>query len=163
MTPVSPQILDALTAGIKSEVAAYAFYTEAARKLTSADIKQTLQKLALEEKDHFHVLERQYDSLVRSERWISTADILKQPGLPDISEDMTSQHRVLIEEVRKATSTHDVLKIAYRLEEEAYELFAGEAERATAPEARAIFDKLSRFEETHMILIRELMRKYPPD
>jgi rubrerythrin len=160
MSPVSRQTLDALTAGIKSEVAAYVFYVEAARKQALAEIKQTLQKLALEEKDHFHVLERQYDSLVRSERWISTADILKQPGLPDISEDMTSQHSVLVDEVRKAATVHDVLTIAYRLEEEAHELFAGEAERADAPEAKAIFDKLSRFEETHMILIKELLRKY---
>ena len=162
MTPVSRQTLDALTAGIKSEVAAYVFYIEAAKKQASAELKKTLQKLALEEKDHFHVLERQYDSLIRSERWISTADILKQSGLPEISEDMTSEHAVLIEEVRKAASVHAVLTIAYRLEEEAYELFAGEAERAVSPEARMIFDRLSRFEETHMILIRELLRKYPP-
>jgi rubrerythrin len=160
MSPVSRQTLDALTAGIKSEVAAYVFYIEAAKKQASSQIKDVLHKLALEEKDHFHVLERQYDSLVRSERWISTADILKQPGLPEIPEDMTSQHSVLVEEVRKAVSIQDVLTIAYRLEEEAYELFAGEAERADAPEAKAIFDKLSRFEETHMILIKELLRKY---
>ena len=160
MSTASRQTLEALTAGIKSEVAAYVFYIEAAKKQASAQIKDVLHKLALEEKGHFHVLERQYDSLVRSERWISTADILKQPGLPAIPEDMTSQHSVLVEEVRKAVSIHDVLTIAYRLEEEAYELFAGEAERADAPEAKAIFDKLSRFEETHMILIKELLRKY---
>lgn len=161
MTPVSRQILEALTAGIKSEVAAYVFYVEASKKQMSSEIKDTLQKLALEEKDHFHVLERQYDSLVRSERWISTADILKQPGLPEIPEDMTQQHRGLVEEVRKAPSTRDVLEIAYRLEVEAHELFAGEAERAGAPEAKAIFDKLSRFEETHMVLIGELIKKLP--
>ncbi len=160
MSPATRQTLSALTAGIKSEVASYVFYTEAAKKQASAQIKDVLNKLALEEKDHFHILERQYDSLVRSEQWISTADILKQPGLPEIPEDMTSQHSLLVEEVRIAVSIHDVLTIAYRLEEEAYELFAGEAERADAPEAKAVFDKLSRFEETHMILIKELLGKY---
>lgn len=159
MSPASRQTLEALTAGIKSEVAAYVFYIEAAKKQASAQIKDVLHKLALEEKDHFHVLERQYDSLVRSERWISTADILKQPGLPEITEDMTSQHKALIDEVRGTTNLQQVLKIAYRLEEEAYELFAGEAARADAPEAKAIFEKLSRFEETHMVLIGDLMKK----
>ena len=101
MSPASRQTLEALTTGIKSEVAAYVFYIEAAKKQASSQIKETLHKLALEEKGHFHVLERQYDSLVRSERWISTADILKQPGLPEIPEDMTSQHGVLVEEVNK--------------------------------------------------------------
>jgi rubrerythrin len=159
MSPVSRQTLDALTAGIKSEVAAYVFYIEAAKKQASVPIKDILQKLALEEKDHFHVLERQYDSLVRSERWISTADILKQPGLPEISEDMTSQHRELVDEVKRTTNVGEVLRIAFRLEQEANELFSREAARADVPEAKAIFDKLARFEETHMVLIGELIKR----
>ena len=82
MTPVNPDILSALTAGIQSEVASYVFYVEAAWKSEAHPVRDLLQRLALEEKQHFHVLERQYDSLVRSEKWISTADILRQQGLP---------------------------------------------------------------------------------
>ena len=82
MTPVQPETLMALTAGIQSEIASYVFYREASKKNETEQHKETLEKLALEEKEHFHVLEGQYNSLVRSEKWISISDILKRDGLP---------------------------------------------------------------------------------
>ena len=87
MTPVHPDTLQALSTGIQAEVASYVFYIEAAKKATNENQKEILVKLAYEEKDHFHILERQYDSLIRTEKWISTTDILKAEGLPEISEE----------------------------------------------------------------------------
>lgn len=159
MTPVHPDTLAALTSGIQSEVASYVFYIEAARKAEAAEHQDILKKLALEEKEHFRVLERQYDSLVRSEKWISTADILKQEGLPEITEDMSSQHRELIDEVSEADSMAKILDIAYRLEEEAHTLFAAAAEKVDSEEGRKMFEHLSRFEEGHMRTIAEMRAK----
>lgn len=158
MTPVHPDTLSALTTGIQSEVASYVFYIEAAKKADSDDHKQILEKLAFEEKDHFHILEREYDSLVRSEKWISTADVLKQEGLPEISEDMTNEHRSLIDEVVNADSMEKVLDIAYRLEEEAYELFHSAVDKCESSEGKKIFTDLAKFEQGHMTIIDE-MRK----
>jgi rubrerythrin len=160
MTPVNPQILNALSTGIQSEIAAYVFYVEAARKTLAADFKDVLQKLALEEKMHFQILEGQHSSLVRSEQWISTADILKRDGLPQIGEDMSQAHRVLIDEVRKADTIQKILDIAYRLEEEAFELFDREAKRTAAPEGKKIFEDLAKFEQGHMTIISGMMKKY---
>ena len=159
MSPVHPDTLAALSTGIQSEVASYVFYREAARKAFAAEHKDVLEKLALEEKDHFHILERQYDSLVRSEKWISTADVLKQEGLPDITEDMTNEHRELIDEVTKADSMETILDIAYRLEEEAHLLFAGAMEQVQSEEGKKIFEKLAKFEQGHMDLIEEMKKK----
>ncbi|MEW6411198.1 MAG: ferritin family protein [Candidatus Zixiibacteriota bacterium] len=156
MTPVHPDTLAALTAGIQSEVASYVFYLEAAKKTFAAEHKDILEKLALEEKDHFHILERQYDSLVRSEKWISTADILKQKGLPEITEEMSEQHRDLIDEVAKARSLEKILDIAYRLEEEAHDLFASAMKKVTTEEGRKMFGQLSKFEEGHMRMIADM-------
>ncbi|KAA3632947.1 MAG: hypothetical protein DWP97_10070, partial [Calditrichaeota bacterium] len=147
MTPVHPDTLSALSTGIQAEVASYVFYLEAAKKADTDEHKNILEKLAFEEKDHFHILERQYDSLVRSEKWISTADILKQEGLPEISEDMTNEHRDLIAEVTNADTMDKVLDIAYRLEEEAYTLFKGAVDRCETDEGKRIFTELSKFEE----------------
>ena len=162
MSPVDPQVLEALAHGIKSEVASYVFYTEAARKPEARPYRETLEKLALEEKDHFHILERQYDLLVRSERWVSTADILKQDGLPEINEEMTAQHRELVDEVASAGSLRTVLDIAYRLEEEAYELFESQARETSSPEARKIFSELAKFEQGHMELIHRMIQETGP-
>jgi rubrerythrin len=159
MSPVHPDTLAALTSGIQSEVASYVFYTEAAKKSQAAEHQEVLRQLALEEKQHFQILERQYDSLVRSEKWISTADILKQDGLPQIDEKMSRQHQDLIDEVARATSLGEILKIAFRLEEEAHTLFSGAAAHAHSEEARKIFTQLSKFEEGHMRMVRQMQQE----
>jgi len=156
MSAVHPDTLAALTAGIQSEVASYVFYIEAAKKSEATSHKDILEKLALEEKEHFHVLERQYDSLVRSEKWISTADILKQEGLPQITEEMSQEHRELIDEVASAGSMKAILDIAYRLEEEAYKLFSSAKDKVTSEEGRKMFEQLSRFEQGHMKTISDM-------
>ncbi len=160
MTPVNPQILTALSTGIQSEVAAYVFYIEAAKKSEAREFRDVLEKLAAEEKMHFQILEGQHASLVRSEKWISTADILKRDGLPEIDEDMSSVHRDLIEEIRDADSIGEILEIAFRLEEEAYDLFDREARHSTSPEAKKVFTDLAKFEQGHMTIISEMMKKY---
>ncbi|NOY88680.1 MAG: hypothetical protein GXO93_04710 [FCB group bacterium] len=162
MAKAHPDTLAALTAGIQSEIASYVFYLEASKKAEAEaqEHKEVLEKLALEEKDHFHILERQYDSLVRSEKWISTADILKQEGLPEISEEMSGQHQDLIDEVAKADSMVAILNIAYRLEEEAYQLFSSAKEKVPSEEGKKMFDQLSRFELGHIKIIAEMKKKY---
>jgi rubrerythrin len=160
MTPVRPQILTALTAGIQSEIASYVFYISAARKSQAAKFKDVLEKLALEEKSHFQILEGEHDSLVRSEKWISTADILKQPGLPQITEEMSERHRELIAQVERAATVDAILDIAFRLEEEAFELFDREAKRADSREGRQVFEDLAKFEQGHMAIIEQMMKEY---
>ena len=159
MSPIHPDTLTALSTGIQAEVASYVFYIEAAKKSKNAEHKKILEKLAFEEKDHFHILERQYDSLVRSEKWISTADILKSDGLPQISEDMSHQHQALIDEVLATDSMEKILDIAYRLEEDAYELFHGAIAKCESDEGKRIFTELSKFEQGHMIIIDEMRKQ----
>lgn len=160
MTPVNPEILAALSAGIKAEVAAYVFYTTALKSTRTAQFSEVLERMAYEEKEHFHILERQHDSLIRSEKWISTADVMKEEGLPDIPEDMLRSHQELIAEVENAQSVQAILDIAYRLEEEAYETYAREIERSDSDEGRKIFTQLSKFEQGHMKLVKSLMEQY---
>ncbi len=159
MTPVNPEVLSALTAGINAEIASYVFYVEAAKKINAADYKKTLQDLALEEKRHFQILERQHHSLITSEQWISLADILKAEGLPEIREDMAEVHRKLIDEVKAAPSLRVILDIAYRLEVEAFELFSKHAGLSQSPEGKKIFGELSKFERGHMKQIDDLRQK----
>ena len=160
MSPVNPEVLQALSAGIQSEVASYVFYVEAAKKAEAAPFKDVLEKLAYEEKGHFHILERQHHSLIRSEQWISLADVMKMEGLPEIGEDMAEKHRELIDEVHRADSIKIILDIAYRLEKEAHELFAGQASHAASPEAKEIFTRLAAFEKGHMGVVRDMMKRY---
>lgn len=158
MSPVSKETLAGLTAGINSEIAAYVFYVEASRKDISSEARTILEDLALEEKQHFQVLERQHHSLIKSEQWVSIADILKSDDLPEISEEMTSTHRELIDEVKNAGTLLAILDIAYKLEVEAYELFILLGGKVDTDEGKRIFNELARFEQGHMRKI-DSMRK----
>jgi rubrerythrin len=160
MSPVSKDTLKALTTGINSEIATYVFYVEAARMDVSAQIRPVLEDLAREEKKHFQILERQHNSLIKSEQWISLADVLKSDDLPEINEDMTSTHKGLIDEVHRAHSVKQILDIAYRLEEEAYTLFAGAEQKADSEEGKKIYKELARFEQGHMRKINEMRKQY---
>lgn len=154
---VNPEVLEALTAGIQSEVAAYVFYFEAAKKVQHENLKETIEKLALEEKKHFHILEGQYDSLVRSEKWNTIADILRREGLPEISEEMQHKHKDLIAEVRGLDSEMGVLQMALKLEEDARDLFTRLADQAQSEEGRKTFSHLAGFEQGHVKLVQSLI------
>jgi len=160
MTPVSKETLEGLNAGINSEIAAYVFYVEAAKNPKSVEFRQILEDLALEEKRHFHILERQHHSLIKSEQWISLADLLKEKDLPEISEEMSAAHRTLIDQVRKATTAKEILDIAWQLEKDARDLFAAQVEQAKSPEGKKVFTELSKFEATHMRKIDEMRKHY---
>lgn len=159
MSPVHPDILAALTAGIQAEVAAYVFYKEASKQFAEKDLKEILERLAYEEKSHFHYLERQYDSLVRSEKWISTADVMKQEGLPEISEDMQDRHRETIDQVRKAKGKRQILEIALDFEKEARDLYTAASMQSETKEAKQTFDALTKFEESHVKIIGDMIDK----
>ncbi len=160
MSPVSRETLKALTTGINSEIASYVFYLEASKMKAASKIKSILEELALEEKKHFQVLERQHNSLIKSEQWISIADVLKSKDLPEISEDMSSVHRQLIDEVRKTSSIGAILDIAYRLEVEAFELFTAQEKKSESDEGRQIFRELAKFEQGHMRKIEDMRKQH---
>ena len=160
MTPVSQETLQALSAGISSEVASYVFYLEASKKPQAVEFKHLLEELAMEEKKHFQILERQHNSLIKSEQWISLADVLKEEGLPEINEEMAEVHRSLIDQVRGADSARAVLDIAFRLEEEARDLFAGQVDKTSSPEGKKMFQELAKFEAGHMNKIDQMRQKY---
>jgi len=160
MTPVNQDLLAALTSGIQAEVASYVFYREALKKQETEQITKILQDLALEEKRHFHVLERQYDSLVRSEKWISTADVMKEEGLPEIGEEMSETHKALMKEVADTNSLAQILDIALRLEIDARDIYKGALKWVSSDEGKKMFERLISFEEGHVRKVQEMQKKY---
>jgi len=157
MSPVNPKVLESLSWGVSAEIKAYVFYKEAAKLTKNAQFKETLLKLAGEEKNHYRVLERQHHSLVTSEKWVSYNDILLKEGLPDINEDMANKHRDVIDQVRNAKSELKVLEIAFDLEKQANEVYTAAAGRAKDPEEKQTFEYLAKFEKGHMQLIQKMI------
>ncbi len=159
MAAVSQAVLDGLNTGIQAELAAYVFYTKGMKTTKNDRLKDLLGKLAAEEKDHYKILERQYDNLVRSEMWVAYNDIMLKPGLPDMDEKMEDIHNEHIDEISDQTPAMRVLEIALMLEERARDFYAGMAGKVDDPKGKDMFNYLSKFENGHVTKIQKLMKE----
>jgi rubrerythrin len=160
MSPVEKAVLEGLSKGIQAELAAYVFYKKGMEVTKDKELREILAKLAGEEKDHFRILEGQYDNLVRSEMWNTIADVMRQKGLPDIDEKMENVHEDYIEEVSESTTPMRILEIALIFEKRACELYADLAKKVQDSKGKETYEYLAKFENGHVIKITKMMEKY---
>jgi rubrerythrin len=159
MTPVEKAVLEGLDRGIQSELAAYVFYKKALAVCSNDRVKSILTWLADEERTHYRVLEREYDSLVRSEKWVSYNDIMREAGLPDLDEKMQEVHEDFLKEVDENITPKRILEIGLMLEERACALYQGLAHATEDPAGKETYEFLGRFEQGHVDRIREVMKE----
>jgi rubrerythrin len=145
--------LAALSQGINAELAAYVFYKRAGEKVKNAELSSLLSRLAGEEKDHYWTLEAEYDSLSRSEKWVTYNDIMRKTGLPEIPEEMDDVHRRRTEELDRTEDPHKILGLAIELEERARDFYQVQKKKATDPAAVEIYSYLVKFEQGHVNLL----------
>ena len=151
--------IDAITKGLNAELAAYVFYKKAAEKAGQLEYRDLFLKLAVEEKDHFRMLETIHDGLIRTEKWITYNDILRQGKLPDIPEEMAETHRQRIEALPELNDLERVIKMAIKLEEEARDLYQSLIAKMDDPSAKEMYSFLSKFESGHVSLLTEWLNK----
>ena len=160
MSPVEKAVLDGLSKGIQAELAAYVFYKKGMEVTSDDKLRQILADLAGEEKNHYRILEGQYDSLVRSEMWNTITDVLKKEGLPDIDEKMEAVHEDFIEEVTESTTPMRILEIALIFEERAFNLHTDLAKKINDPKGKETYEFLAKFENGHVLKIKKLMEEF---
>jgi rubrerythrin len=151
----SEEALKYLNLGIESEIAAYVFYRRARAQVKDESLGRILDKLAMDEKGHFLILENEYDENVRSECWAPYKDILGREGLPDIDELVQDTHRELLGKISRISGKREVLELALSLEKEAYGLFSDASSKAKTPDVKKIFDHLAAFEKGHVQTIEK--------
>jgi rubrerythrin len=151
--------LDAVSQGINSELAAYVFYKMAVDKIKDSGLKSLLERLAGEEKDHYWTLEAEYDSLARSEKWVTYNDIMRKSGLPEIPEDMDPVHKNRLAELDKTSDPQKILSLAIELEERARDFYQSQIDKVGDPAAIEVYTYLVKFEQGHINVIKGWMRK----
>ncbi len=160
MSPVEKAILDGLTKGIQAELAAYVFYKKCMKIVQDKKLQDILTDLAAQERDHFRILEGQYDSLGLSEMWNTISDVMRREGLPEIDEQMDRVHEELIGEVSESTTPLRVLEIALILEERAFNLYSDLANKIDDPNGKEMYEYLAKFEHGHVLIIKKMMEDY---
>jgi rubrerythrin len=154
MKESTQQSLDILSKGINQELAAYVFYKRAAEKVDD-DYKTMLLDLAGDEKDHYWVLEGEYNSLLRSEKWVTYNDIMRKEGLPEIPEEMSDHHQKRLDTLDSVDDIKDVLDLALALEREAHELYSSQIDNFDDPVAKEMLTFLAKFELGHVKIIEK--------
>jgi rubrerythrin len=144
------ETLENLAFAIQAEVSAYVFYKNAIKKIRDPELIETLEELAQDEVDHFKVLESQYDSLHRSERWITYKDALKVGGLPEIDERISELQQSLLDELASLTTQEEILQMGLIKEQQAYEFYKSQLEKTTEPDGRNALEQLMNFELGHV-------------
>jgi rubrerythrin len=160
MSPVEKSVLDGLSIGIQAELAAYVFYKKCLKITKDKRITDILSKLAADEKDHYRILEGQYDNLVRSEMWVTYNDILCKAGLPDIDEKTENIHDKLIDQINSNSTPLQMLKIALILEERARDLYADFATKVKDPKGKETYEYLAKFEAGHVAKVTKMMEEF---
>lgn len=159
MKESTQQSLDTLSKGINAELAAYVFYKRASEKIEDRQLADMLNELAGEEKDHYWALEAEYDSLVRSEKWISYNDIMRKNGLPEMPEEMAETHKNRLDALEATTDIRSILGMALELEEEARDLYRSQVDKVDDPLAKEMYIFLSKFEQGHVNIISGWLEK----
>jgi len=158
MTPVEKAVIEGINKGIQAELASYVFYRKALDVTKDDRIKEILEWLAGEEKQHYKLLETQHDSLIRSEKWVTYNDIMRSEDLPNIDEHMEEVHDAYLDEVDENITPKRILEIGLALEERARDLYADLAEKMEDPKGKETYEYLVRFETGHVAKIQKLMK-----
>jgi rubrerythrin len=159
MKEATQRSLDALSQGINAELAAYVFYKRAGEKIKDDEFASLMGRLAGEEKDHYWTLEAEYDSLVRSEKWVTYNDIMRRSGLPEIPEDMAEVHKRRLDQLEKSDDPHEILDLAIDLEERARDFYQAQIGRAGDPAADDVYTFLAKFEQGHINVLTGWKKK----
>ena len=149
------EALTYLNLGIESEIAAYVFYKRARKMVEDESLRRILDKLAMDEKGHFLILENEFDENVRSECWAPYKDILGKEGLPEIDELVQDTHKELLAKIGRLKGKKDVLELALSLEKEAFGLFSDASSKSKSPDVKKVFDHLAAFERGHVQTIEK--------
>jgi len=131
------------------------FYIKAMEMTADEKGKNLFRSIAAEEEVHLVILQKEFDSLEKTGDWV-TLEQAKGEGAPSPLPKLFPEEEVEMEEIlQKRTSDLDALDIALDMERRGYELYKGEAERASDLTAKAIYAYLAEQENNHFTVLEK--------
>ena len=144
--------LEALKQALALEKRGQEFYAQAATRTVDPKGKEMFRSLAGDEVMHAEVIQRQVDALAMGEGWSlpEGADQVEA----DLDSPLFPKGKLALEEaIRPDASDLDALLFALKLENDAFNLYAGLAKSAEDPIAKQLYEYLVGAERTHFDLI----------
>jgi len=146
MDPAIERMAEGLRKAMQAEQEGRHFYLMAAQSTADAQGRETFQRLAEEELDHFNFLRAQYGSLLKT----GTVDETVRLG----AKQFTGEHPIFSDELKKrAGGAHfemTALSIGAQLELSAVHFYSAEAEAAPDAKLGAFYRQLVDWELGHL-------------
>jgi rubrerythrin len=144
--------LEALARALGLEQTGHRFYLGAAERTGDPRGAETFRSLADDEVLHANYIQRQIDALEQGEGW----ELPERFGGGEAALDtpLFPEGRLDLEKaVRPDASDMDALLFALKIENDSFDLYAGQAKAAADPQAREVFERLAAAERTHFDLL----------
>ena len=135
----SNDMQQAIESAIYREIGAKNFYSRISEEIGNADGKEKFSQLSRDEDGHRIKLESWYEKLTGEE---FSAD-----------EQKLEQSEIRGFAVKEQTGALEALGIAIEAEEQAREFYSGQAEAASDPELKSLFERLADEEAGHYTLL----------
>lgn len=153
MDPAIERMTEGLRKAMQAEQEGRHFYLMASHSTTDAQGRQTFERLADEELDHFNFLKAQYGSLLKTGK-IDEAIHLGP-------KKFTGEHPIFSEDLKKrvggAHYEMTALSIGAQLELSAVNFYRAEAEAAADPKVGGFYQQLVTWELGHLQVLQKEM------
>jgi rubrerythrin len=143
--------LEILKQAILLEKRGMAFYQNVAEKTKNRAARDVFEMMAAEEQKHINMLSEQFKAYLKNKKFI--------PGSHD-SENSSVASKVLTKEIKEKISAAGfeaaAISAAILMEEQAVNLYSESMENTSDPEAKALFEWLTRWEREHLSLLLDI-------
>ena len=149
--------LDVFDFAIKAEKDGMAFYTKAAKKFDSEDLKKLFVNLAKEEASHL-----KFFSELKIKADVKGVDqILRNPEIDDylesiVQEGLFPRSETVDKRLEKVETVGQACAIAMAAEKNAILLYSELAKLAKDRDQKKLFEKIAKEEKSHMVMVRNL-------
>lgn len=146
--------VDILKSAILLEKKGNAFYSQVAQQASHPEVKRFFEMMADEEVQHIHILTEQFKSYQDSERFTPLETVADTDNIAD---------KILTHNLADAISAADyesaAISAAMAMEKNSVRLYADRAASTSDPDEKALYDWLSRWEQSHLRFLSEVDRE----
>jgi rubrerythrin len=128
---------------VLSETEGYDFYMMAAAKTPDQEAKQAFEQLAMEEQKHIDWLKDLYEKISKDNVGAFDANSLEDPPPPRLFKWSNAARE-------SGTLAVSVFGIGIQMEKAAIDFYTKAAENTAIPQAKALYEKLVKWEYEHM-------------
>lgn len=160
MDSSTKRVIDGLQKAMQAEHEGRHFYLMAAGNTQDAQGQEIFQRLAEEELNHFHYLQAQYKSMVKTGKVDNSVKLGK-------SRTLNGDHPIFSEAIKdRINQAHyemTALSIGVQLEQSAVMFYSAEAKAATDPEVASFYNELAEWERGHLKALQDQMEALRED